>query len=402
MDFPKRINDKRRNKLGWVYATALVASGGSGGCFVFNSDRESKIVEDDDFKTPEDTGNTIDAGGDTGDTTGDTAGDTGDTDQVIDMGTNPESRIWDNTCSEVNEAISSSPTVLHPFSLVGMTNSMQDLSACGEFGLWGGPDGFFAIDAKEGDRWYVMAGPVGSGAIEDDLAIFTLSTCKEADCIEAADLCRVGEPEHINFVADHDGFHYIGIDSITSGGVSVMAVQLSCGDGVSEPGETCDDGNQEDGDGCSIDCRVELDEGHNAEVEPNDQRYEANIVHFPENGDTGTLTLEATVGGGCDVDSFMVSVPEGASIRAIVRDKDGAPCDLDGPQLLMQFFSNDGSTLIEVIESADGCPEMQDQNFAKNLIAGNYQVSVELPVYSCDEVTIGSFDYQIEIEVLAP
>ena len=32
-----------------------------------------------------------------------------------------------------------------------------------------------------------------------------------------------------------------------------------CGDGIVEPGEECDDGNEESEDGCSCDCRIEVD-----------------------------------------------------------------------------------------------------------------------------------------------
>jgi len=163
-----------------------------------------------------------------------------------------------------------------------------------------------------------------------------------------------------------------------------------------EHSESCDDGNTVPLDGCDPSCRAEVRETTPEEVEPNDDRYGANVVLLDE--DTSSLTVGATVGGRCDFDNFVVSVAEGQTLFATVNTATGMACSASAPPLTLRLLASNGMVLGEGrTQGGNQCPSFGDGDpFATALAAGEYLVHVSTPQ---DE---DAFDYSLDIMLQPP
>lgn len=184
---------------------------------------------------------------------------------------------------------------------------------------------FVAIDAEPGEVWHVhLTGIDGAGGLPR-MALIT-EACDLDDCAAEASFCEGGGDEHFTFEADSDRRYWVAVNDAMTGGGRYRAdvFRLVCGDGTQAHGEACDDGNRVAGDGCDRDCRVELSTLRDAEVEPNDNRFEANALVL----DGGALSVTGTIGGASACaypDVFTLAAP-GGDLRVSIGPQDGT-CD---------------------------------------------------------------------------
>jgi cysteine-rich repeat protein len=266
-------------------------------------------------------------------------------------------------------------------STMELTDFVHDLGSC-NLGTNLGVDGFFTVDSLAGERWHLEVMPAGEAAAETDLSIFVLEACDERTCHAGMDQCGAGSAEHINFVPDEAGTFYFGVETSQPGSVMVMLVKPPCGNGIQQHGETCDDGDLEDRDGCTPLCQAELMEAVSGEVEPNDDALESNVVVLPS--PTGSIDIEGTAGGKCDVDRFLIDVLEGSGLTVSLFDATGSPCTTPQPDLSLQLSEVEahiGHEHLVGIGTSGGaagtCPSIEPGDaWAQSLGAGTYSVMV--------------------------
>ncbi|GAB5540687.1 MAG: hypothetical protein SangKO_004470 [Sandaracinaceae bacterium] len=267
------------------------------------------------------------------------------------------------------------------------------LTGCDGRGL-SGADGFVAIQAGPGERWTIIAEPLDT---QSDVVLYTMPVCDPGSCTALIDRCGPGILESFVFEPEVTGEHIIGFDSYRGGGeLDLTVVKTTCGDRRREPGEGCDDGNEIDGDGCDADCRLEISLERLREIEPNNERSEANVAPA-EMGSTRSLV--GRLGGACDVDVFAVRVTETASLRATMLDGAELPCGDETPEVTMTLLGEDGLVRRgtgEIGRAGGGCPSIEAGDaFAEGLEPGVYFV-----VLSAAR-GVPTLDYHLVLELTA-
>jgi cysteine-rich repeat protein len=286
---------------------------------------------------------------------------------------------------------------LNEFRQIDTTHLKNDRYQLSCVGNARGNDGFFKVEMEKGKKWHFHV-KVTPGT-EADPAVYVLdSGCQDSVCQRGWGLneCVAGQDEHFSFFPPRSGTYFVGVDSMTPGGepLQVLAVQPDCGNNIKEHSETCDDGNLDPGDGCDELCRSELSKGNAKEVEPNDEpKANANVLLL----DGKPLTVTGQLGGTCDFDSFAFDVEEGGAVRARLEGTGGDGCSVD---LKLQLVDTDGLTPLGTVRTQAGeCPELDGtESFASGLDAGTYFVRITTEREDEPE----SFDYALEVEVLAP
>jgi cysteine-rich repeat protein len=272
----------------------------------------------------------------------------------------------------------------------GLTDDFHDLSACGISRSLDGVDGFFKVELVAGERYHFHV----KAAADEDLAVYLLSQCDERTCVGSVDDCPTANDEHFSFVPDSAGTYFLGIDGIgtrpAGDPLTFLATRPVCGDGKKQHSEVCDDGNVNPNDGCDDLCRVVLQAGA-TEVEPNGDRYGANVVQIA----TGAATrVRGSIGGPCDSDFFLVRVPQGAELRVAMLTLAGAACQGVAPARLRVFDSTLAGLAVSV-GSSGACPSVGG-GMASGLAAGDYYVSVRTTE------PVDPFGYSLEFEIVTP
>ncbi len=279
-------------------------------------------------------------------------------------------------------------------STLDLTGDRHELSCVG--GNARGNDGFFKVRMTRGRKWHFHVKIPADSTI--DPAVYVLdSGCQDSVCQRGWGLneCVSGQDEHFSFLPPRDGTFLVGVDSVDRGGdaLEVLAVEPTCGRNLKEHSETCDDDNMVAGDGCDNLCRAELTEGGTAEQEPNDEPLaNANVLVM----DAGTsLRVTGQLGGKCDFDSFLVSVPEGGGVRAVMEPTGGSECSI---ALRLQLIDTDGFAPILTVETEPGvCPALPEADPAVlGLDEGEYFVRVTAAAPNEPE----PFDYALDLGAL--
>lgn len=281
-------------------------------------------------------------------------------------------------------------------STVDLRNDFDELSCLSDPPL--GNDGFFALDLTAGERWHFHLRVTDPAT---NPAMYVLPQCDERSCQsgDGMDLCAAGADEHLSFVATEAGRYVVGIDGREAGGAEyeLLALRPTCGNGgMPEHSESCDDGNTAPMDGCDPACRAELRTATPEEIEPNDDRWGANVLLLDET--TSSLTVEATVGGRCDFDNFAVRVEGGETLTARVTSASGDACEGSAPPITLRLSSADGNQLGEGrTMGGNPCPFFGvGDDFASGLAPGEYFIRVSTPQ---DE---DAFDYALAVTLEPP
>ena len=292
---------------------------------------------------------------------------------------------------------------LPALSFDGFEDEMSSFEDCGASEDLGGVDGFFAFEANEDQRVFVRATPSGE---EQELGIFFLRDCDENSCRKVQNRCGSGLPEYTSFIAQETRQYVVGIDSSSEESVDLELLLPICGDGNEGPGESCDDGNLDAGDGCDSLCRAEiagLEEGQ--EIEPNDDTLEANVI-VADDG-FSRFEVQGTLQGDCDIDRFLVTIPDGYGFAAQLADEQGSPCDPDAPPLRLEFqtASETGRVLgigeVSNLPDQGSCPGIPfDAPFATQLTGQDYMLTVRHEITD-EGFAENPFEYRLII-VLRP
>ena len=245
-----------------------------------------------------------------------------------------------------------------------------------------GPDTFFILDAKAGERWNINAAPQN---VAQDVAIVVLGEqCAATGCQGVRDRCGAGFDEDFALIADRDRQYVVSVDTHQAdvfGEITLSLDRSLCGNGVLEAGESCDGGPD-----CDDQCRRLVPDGIAAEQEPNDIFTGVDVVGLPDQG--GTVTITGTVGGPCDEDHYAIIVPEGADLSVSMNAPGGAPCPEGTPQIelpLVDFLAPGGPVRVgsgKVDTDAGGCPRIDatnadpDFDFARGLDASEYHLII--------------------------
>jgi cysteine-rich repeat protein len=272
-------------------------------------------------------------------------------------------------------------------STMSLMDDVRDLASCAGAELRG-PDGFFAISAKQGEKWHVH---VDTRSATADPAIYLLSSCDPRTCQAGlgADGCGPGKAEHLSFFAPATQVYYVGVDSKAAEGAGIFDVTVLrpvCGNGgAPEHSETCDDGNTTPGDGCDEQCRKEMARPGERELEPNDDAGAANLLLL---GGTPGKSLWAlgAVTSACDTDLYAVKLSAGEVLRARLASP-GAPSCLAG--LRLDVINRDGVVLGAGALGDDGCPALPE-------LAGQGGTEVYLRVTA---MTQSPLDYRLNVEM---
>jgi cysteine-rich repeat protein len=256
-----------------------------------------------------------------------------------------------------------------------------------------GNDVFIAVDVVAGEYWHFHLSTPDT--TRNPMLFLTPGTsCDTRNCEYVSAVCTGSGDEHFAFEANANGRWFIGVDDGMMGGsdYTLEAYRPTCRDGRPEHGEGCDDGNMIDGDGCDRNCRRELSEMAAVEIEPNDNRREANVLRLPA---SNALTVSGNIGGpGTCVyaDTFGVNVPAGASLEVDALNPDGTACasgSLTPFQLSLQ--NSAGGNVSMNMRDATGCAIVR----ATGLTAGVYFVRLAVPT----ETTIAA-DYNLRIRIV--
>jgi cysteine-rich repeat protein len=293
----------------------------------------------------------------------------------------------------------------------------NDIENCGSKLVgFNGPDGVFAFKLGGGERVHFdtkfIVGP-GESAPPVDLGIYVMNLCDPTSCATRVERCPAGVGESLLWNNPTAGTFYFGFDSkaydaSVAPSVTVTVTYPRCGDNVLEPGETCDDGNTLDGDGCSSECLKELkDEGLGlTEVEPNNWYIGGNIaIVDPGN----TVLLRGQIGGSCDLDFFLLNVPQGGAPRVTMLQDNGTECPSDAPEFTLEF--NDPTGMVKlgaapIPAKADGggtnyCPVFDEYTFGLPALPKNRYV-IELKPFNKGVGPKQPFKYMLRIEMLGP
>jgi cysteine-rich repeat protein len=313
-----------------------------------------------------------------------------DTIQLVDTCT-PEPDAMDLVTSAERERMA---------SFAGLTDTVRNLTICGATGLTG-PDGFVPFQAVAEQRWTIGAEPLDADA---DVALYVLPMgCDVNACEVSLDRCGPGILEQFTFQALSQGNYFLGVDThgASMGDIELTMVTTQCGDRNRDPGEGCDDGNRMNGDGCDRNCRLELETGEiSREIEPNNWPTEGNAMLSAAVATEGQATAVGRVGGACDEDYFVVTVPDGASLRATMLDGAMLPCSGGTPEVSMvltQAATGARRGMGTSGRAGGECPSIEEGDaFAENLPGGEYYVSL------AGERDIGVVDYHLVVEVVVP
>jgi hypothetical protein len=251
-----------------------------------------------------------------------------------------------------------------------------------------GPEALFSVRTRPGDRFHVRVAPtaVGGDTLGDDVRLFGLQGCDAGQCFRQADRCGEGLPETLGFRVGEDTSAGPRVFGVNAGGRSRLAIRVArpiCGNAAVDPGETCDDGDGLEPGGCDGQCRAVLspDDDEVQEVEPNDDRTQANFVQLSGEGFTA---IAGQLTGACDNDRYAVRVPQGTTLSAVILGVRGSPCDAFGSSAQIEFEDPRNDVRIEgqppenpenpnTCEAVGGVAEMRD------LPAGEYQFVVRTP-----------------------
>lgn len=245
-----------------------------------------------------------------------------------------------------------------------------------------GPDTFFVLDAKAGERWNVNAAPQN---VDQDVAIVVLGDqCSATGCQAVRDRCGSGFDEDFALLAEEDRRFTVSIDSLdpdVTGKITLSLDKSICGNGIVEAGESCDGGPA-----CDLQCRRVISGGTVAEGEPNDIFTGVDVIDVGAEG--GRATITGSVGGPCDEDHYAILVPEGASLSVEMTGPGGAPCDEDTPAIalpLVDFLAPGGPVAVgegKAVDGVGGCPGFDDRgldpdfDFARNMKGSEYHLII--------------------------
>ena len=115
--------------------------------------------------------------------------------------------------------------------------------------------------------------------------------------------------------------------------------------------------------------------------------------------ETNALTVTGAVGGRCDFDNYLVSVPEGATLSATMLAAGEQECGPAAPPITMLLLAPDGVTVLGEGRSRGGnaCPSIGESDmFAADLAAGDYFVRVFTGEAQ------DAFDYALAVQVAMP
>ncbi len=272
-----------------------------------------------------------------------------------------------------------------PFEV--QTQDLDDAvnNACGLTDIRGS-DGFFAIDVREGERWYIEAHPQ---ELDSDVVLYVLDeSCGRDTCLGASNACGAGSYERL-LVAPTPGRYLVAVDSAAGGGsVDVVASRQVCGDGMVQPGECCDGGIDCD------ECRMILRGLDELELEPNDGMDQANVL-LPVASATAQR-LRAVLGGTCDSDFYLVRVEQQANLEVAMLGANGQPCRNSQLDIRMKLLDADGMPLGEgrTGRAANQCPTITSSDtFARGLAPGDYYVTISSDGHP------QAFPYVLDIDV---
>lgn len=218
-----------------------------------------------------------------------------------------------------------------------------------------GPAVYVAIDAVAGDYYHTHLSSVDPEA-RPGLAL-TLS-CDFRSCMAESNHCSDSGDEHFGFVAEASGRYWLAIyDEAPAGGTYILEVYRPvCGDGTREHGEACDDGNALDGDGCDRRCRAELSAARAHELEPNENRFEANALRL----DGGALTVTGSLGGpgACAYPDVFALAHPGGAVRVAVGPH--AACgDPSGASARVRLTNAAGVVVAEADGDVGACIDVE-------------------------------------------
>ncbi|MCA9706483.1 MAG: hypothetical protein KDK70_11590 [Myxococcales bacterium] len=209
------------------------------------------------------------------------------------------------------------------------------------------------------------------------------------------DRCGPGLGEEITLVADQARTYLVAVETAGDAGTEaeVVALRAQCGDGVTDHGEACDDGNLAGDDGCDPQCRVELRAATSQESEPNNWHTEANVLAASES----TRRVAGTLGGPCDTDHYIVTVPEGTTLSAVMTNGGEQPCTT-GDAIEMTLVQGSTSTVRGMGTAGrlgGTCPSLEaGDGFNDELPAGEYHLTVTA------QGSPPAFDYVLRVELV--
>ncbi|MBN8614029.1 MAG: hypothetical protein J0L92_25755 [Deltaproteobacteria bacterium] len=252
-----------------------------------------------------------------------------------------------------------------------------------------GPDGFASVSMGANDRWHFHFRHVGDA----DPVLYVLPSCDVRLCTEVvADACNTGADEHLTVATGSTPVDYfLAIDTADAAGLtgSLEIIHPTCGNGMIEHSETCDGTAR-----CGTDCRAELSGAFLEEANPNDDRFSANHILG-----MGPVMVTGRVVTPCEVDWFMIDVPEGADVDAELLTSTGTACGTSRPQIELDLFRESGSLPIATgIEAGGGaCAAIASASApgARNLAAGRYF----LRVYALNDTVDRPFTYGLNVTV---
>ncbi|MEM1029184.1 MAG: hypothetical protein AAGN82_02490 [Myxococcota bacterium] len=260
-----------------------------------------------------------------------------------------------------------------------------------------GADVFFALDAKAGERWSIIAVPQSP---ELDVAVVVSDDCAPRSCNRVRDRCGAGFDEEWALIASEDKRYTVSLDSRGegTGRVTLRLEKSVCGNGIVEAGETCDGGED-----CDVQCRREVVADRASENEPNDIFTGVDMIGRPETAISSVVT--GSVGGPCDEDHYAFIVPDGASVAVEMTAANGAPCPETTPLIAMPFvdFLTPGSpTKVgdgKVGVAGNGCPVILADgsdpafDFARNLTGSEYHLIIN--AFETDRL----IDYELHFDI---
>ena len=353
-------------------------------------------------------GGTAGAGGSTGGASGAAGTGGGNWSAIVDSCPVPKEKV-------VNSAIQ---THTGTYKLNQLADNIQ---SCHKLSAFDGPDGVLGFELAGGQRvaldaQFVVA--AGQSAPPVDLGLCIMGSCDPQTGNARVDRCPPGAGEELYISTANSGTFYLDIDSKKydtaklDPEVRVTVTYTVCGNKQIEKGETCDDGNKVIGDGCTDECLKELrDTGiPPTEVEPNNHYIAGNVV-IVEPGKT--VLVKGSIGGGCDLDFFLLDVPEGAFPRVTMLAADGKDCPAGTPPFPLEFNDPTGTVKLGAAPTPGGCqadagasgvnccPKFDENTFAgvKSLPKNRY--ALELKPFS-KGVGNAPFSYVLKIELVPP